>query len=118
MIIAERISGLRVLMKNHQIDAYLITGTDPHLSEYISGRWETRKWISGFTGSYGKVLVTLNDVLLWTDTRYFLQAAEELKGTGIRLMKDRVPEAVSLEEWALKNLKSGNKIAIGDGTER
>ena len=103
-------------MKKHQIDAYLITGTDPHLSEYISGRWETRKWISGFTGSYGKVLVTLNDVLLWTDTRYFLQAAEELKGTGIRLMKDRVPEAVSLEEWALKNLKRGNKIAFDGST--
>jgi len=116
MIIAERISGLRELMKKHQIDAYLITGTDPHLSEYIPERWKTRKWISGFTGSYGKVLVTLNDVLLWTDTRYFLQAAEELKGTGIRLMKDRVPDAVSLEEWALKNLNPGNKIAFDGST--
>jgi Xaa-Pro aminopeptidase len=116
MVIAERISGLRELMKIHQIEAYLITGTDPHLSEYIPERWETRKWISGFTGSYGKVLVTLNDVLLWTDTRYFLQAAEELKGTGIMLMKDRVPEAVSLEEWVLKNLKRGNKIAFDGST--
>ncbi|MCX6220765.1 MAG: aminopeptidase P family protein [Bacteroidia bacterium] len=117
MIIAERISGLRKLMNKHQIDAYLITGTDPHLSEYIPERWETRKWISGFTGSYGKVLVTLNEVLLWTDTRYFLQAAEELQDSGIRLMKDRVPDAaVSLEEWALKNLKPGNKFAFDGST--
>ncbi len=116
MIIAERISGLRKLMNMHQIDAYLITGTDPHLSEYIPKRWETREWISGFTGSYGKVLVTLNEVLLWTDTRYFLQAAEELQGTGIRLMKDRVPDAVSIEEWALKNLKPGNKLAFDGST--
>jgi Xaa-Pro aminopeptidase len=115
-IIAERISGIRELMKTYHIDAYLITGNDPHLSEYIPKRWETRKWISGFTGSYGKVLVTLNDVLLWTDTRYFLQAAEELQGTGITLMKDRVPDAVSLEEWARKNLKPGNKFAFDGST--
>ncbi len=116
MKIAERISGLRELMKKYQIDAYLITGTDPHLSEYIPTRWETRAWISGFTGSYGKVVVTLNDVFLWTDTRYFLQAAKELYGSGIQLMKDRVPDAVSLEEWALKNLKPGNKFAFDGST--
>ena len=116
MIIAERISGLRKLMKKHQIDAYLITGTDPHLSEYIPERWETRRWISGFTGSYGKVLITQNEVLLWTDTRYFLQVAEELKGTDIRLMKDRVPDTVTLEEWVLKNLKPGNKFAFDGST--
>ena len=114
--IAERIASIRELMKIHHVDAYLITGTDPHLSEYIPKRWETREWISGFTGSYGKILVTLNEVLLWTDTRYFLQAAAELQGTGIRLMKDRVPDAVSLEEWALRNLKQGDKFSFDGST--
>ena len=103
-------------MHKHQIDAYLITGTDPHLSEYIPKWWKTRQWISGFTGSYGKVLVTIDEVLLWTDTRYFLQATEELKNTGIRLMKDRVPDAVSLEEWTFQNLKPGNKFAFDGST--
>lgn len=116
MIISERISGLREEMKKYQIDAYLITGTDPHLSEYIPDRWKTREWISGFSGSYGRVLVTMDDALLWTDTRYFIQAAEELIGSGISLMKDRVPGAVSVEEWVLKNLEPGNKFAFDGST--
>ncbi len=121
MIVAERIAALRILMRQNGIDAYLITGTDPHLSEYTPERWKTREWISGFTGSYGKVLVTHNEVLLWTDTRYFLQAKDELEGTGIQLMKERIAEAVSLEDWMLVNLKRGSKFALNgltlSGTE-
>jgi Xaa-Pro aminopeptidase len=105
-----RINRLRNLMKERQADACLITGADPHLSEYTPDNWKTREWISGFTGSYGKVLVTLDQALLWTDTRYFLQVEQELNGTGIELMKDRVPGTISVEEWLLANLESGSRV--------
>ncbi len=116
MEIAERIARLRALMRKNKIDAYLITGTDPHLSEYTPNYWKTREWISGFTGSYGKVLVTSDKVLLWTDTRYFSQALEQLKGTEIELMKERVPDAISLELWLTTNLKQGNVFALDGST--
>ena len=112
MDITNKITGLRSLMKENLIDAYLINGADPHLSEYPPDNWKTRKWITGFTGSYGKVLVTCDKVLLWTDTRYFLQVIDELSGTGIELMKERVPGAVSVEDWITVNLKTGNRIAV------
>ena len=113
-VIKERIAGLRNLMSVSQADACLVTGSDPHLSEDTPENWKTREWISGFTGSYGKVLVTRNKAMLWTDTRYFLQAEQELEGTGITLMKDRVPGAISIEEWILANLKSGSTV-FSDG---
>jgi Xaa-Pro aminopeptidase len=112
MNIAYRIAELRKKMVTHRLDAYLITGTDPHLSEYIPDRWRTREWISGFTGSYGKVLVTLEKVMLWTDTRYFLQAMEELEGSSITLMKDRFPGAISIEDWIYDNLVSGQIVGV------
>jgi Xaa-Pro aminopeptidase len=110
--IATRISAIRSLMQVNQINAYLLTGTDPHLSEYTPDCWKTREWISGFTGSYGKVLVTQESVLLWTDTRYFLQATDELKDTGIELMKERIPDAVSIAEWIMLNLRMGDTVAV------
>lgn len=110
--IANRIAEIRSLMLKNQVDAYLITGADPHLSEYTPDSWKTREWISGFTGSYGKVLVTSNKVLLWTDTRYFLQAIDELSGTEIEMMKERVHEAISVEDWISVNMKSGNSFAV------
>ncbi|MEI6274654.1 MAG: aminopeptidase P family protein [Prolixibacteraceae bacterium] len=110
--IVEKIAGLRVLMHQQQIDAYLITGTDPHLSEYTPEEWKTREWITGFTGSYGKVLVTKDKAMLWTDTRYFIQATEELDGTGISLMKERIPGAVSVEDWIIANMQDGNEVAV------
>lgn len=116
MNIVERIADLRSQLREKEIDAYIITGTDPHLSEYIPDKWKTREWISGFTGSYGRVLVTADKAFLWTDTRYFLQAEEELKGTGIELMKERVPEAISVEEWLTSNLKSGSRVAVDGST--
>jgi Xaa-Pro aminopeptidase len=116
MEIADRIAKLRALMRKNKIDAYLITGTDPHLSEYTPNYWKTREWISGFTGSYGKVLVTSEKVLLWTDTRYFSQALEQLKATEIELMKERVPDAISLEFWLTTNLKPGNVFALDGST--
>lgn len=116
MDVVNRIEGLRILMRANEVDAYLLTGTDPHLSEYTPENWKTREWISGFTGSYGKVLVTKDQALLWTDTRYFVQALEELKGTGIELMKERVPDAVSPEDWLIGNLKPGMVFALDGST--
>ncbi|HEY5509564.1 MAG TPA: aminopeptidase P family protein [Prolixibacteraceae bacterium] len=108
--IKERIARLRNLMKERQADACLITGADPHLSEYTPDNWKTLEWISGFTGSYGKVLITQEKALLWTDTRYFLQVQQELSGTGIELMKDRVLHSISVEDWIMDNLENGNCI--------
>lgn len=110
--ITGRIAAVRSLMAAKGIDAYLVTGADPHLSEYTPEYWKTREWISGFSGSYGKVLITMDKAMLWTDTRYFLQVEEELKGTGIILMKERVPEAVGLTEWITGNMLSGDTIAV------
>jgi Xaa-Pro aminopeptidase len=112
MKIIDRIYSLRVLMKTNGIDAYIITGTDPHLSEYLPDRWRTREWISGFTGSYGRVVVTHYKAILWTDSRYFLQAEEQLKDTGIEMFKDRLPESISYDKWLISELKSGSIIAI------
>lgn len=114
--IKERVSRLRIQMKDNNADAYLITGADPHLSEYTPENWKTREWISGFTGSYGKVLVTRDKVLLWTDTRYFLQAEQELQGTEVVLMKDRVVDTVSIEEWIIGNLKTGSSVFTDGST--
>lgn len=114
--IKQRIASLRILMKEKHADAYLITGADPHLSEYTPDNWKTREWISGFTGSYGKVLVTMENVLLWTDTRYFIQAEQELEGTDIVLMKDRIPEAISIEDWIISHFKDGSHVFTDGST--
>ncbi len=110
--ILNRIAALRKLMIDNQIDAYVITGSDPHMSEYTPENWKTRQWISGFTGSFGKVLITLDRALLWTDTRYFLQANDELAGTGIVIMKERVPDAIPIEEWITANLGAGTTVGV------
>lgn len=110
--IRNRIDSLRNEMKKRGIDAWYISGTDPHSSEYLPARWETRSFISGFSGSYGIVVVTQNEAALWTDSRYFLQAAEELEGTGIEMMKLRVPDAIAPEVWLTQKLSAGNKVGV------
>jgi Xaa-Pro aminopeptidase len=110
--IKERLTALRGEMKKLGVDAWYISGTDPHSSEYLPKRWETREYISGFTGSYGLVAVTLEKAALWTDSRYFLQAADELEGTGIEMMKMRVADAVSPETWLSRNLPAGSKVGL------
>jgi Xaa-Pro aminopeptidase len=110
--IKQRLTALRAEMKKIGIDAWYISGTDPHSSEYLPKRWETREYISGFTGSYGLVAVTLEKAALWTDSRYFLQAADELESTGIEMMKMRVADAVSPETWLSRNLPAGSKVGL------
>ena len=110
--INERILALRMLFKPQPISAFIIPSTDPHLSEYVAPHWETRKWISGFTGSAGTVVILSDKAGLWTDSRYFLQAADELKDTEITLYKEMLPETPTLIEYLCQNLQPDEKVGI------
>ena len=98
-VIKERLKQLRGLMKKAGMDAYYIPSTDPHQSEYVPACWQRRQWLSGFTGSAGDLVVTRTTAGLWTDGRYFLQAAEELRGTGIKLFKMGNPGVPTIPKW-------------------
>ena len=112
MSILDRVSSLRNSMSERGVDGYLILGTDPHLSEYVPDAWKTREWISGFTGSYGKVAITKDLAALWTDSRYFIQAETQLKGSGFIMLKDRQADTISAGDWFVQNLPSGSVVAI------
>ncbi len=110
-----RLNDLRRLMKGVGVDAVIINKTDPHQSEYIDEHWALLKRISGFTGSNATLVVTDEKALLWTDSRYFLQAARQLEGTTIELMKEDLPGTPSISEWLTANLGAGSVVGI-DGT--
>jgi len=110
--IIERLSLLREAMQKAGVSACIIPGTDPHASEYIADFWKERVWISGFDGSAGTAVVTLTDAGLWTDSRYFLQAADQLAGSGIQLMKQGLPETLEILPWLGTQLKAGEKVAV------
>ncbi len=93
-------------------DAVIIPGTDPHHSEYMADHWKFREWLTGFTGSNGTAVVTQTKALLWTDSRYFLQAELELAGSGIELMKENVAGEPTIEEWLAANLHDEDTVAI------
>jgi Xaa-Pro aminopeptidase len=112
MNVRDRISALRNEMKNKGIKAYIIPSTDPHISEYVAECWSSRAWISGFTGSAGTVVVTDTDAGLWTDSRYFLQAENELADSGISLHKLGLPDSMDYPEWLKKNLNSGDVVGF------
>jgi Xaa-Pro aminopeptidase len=99
-------------MLKQNLDAFYISGTDPHSSEYLPEKWKTREFITGFTGSYGVVVIAQEEAGLWTDSRYFLQAEEQLKGSGIKMFKLRIPNAVTPENWLAKKLPEGSKVGI------
>ncbi len=107
-IYAQRIDAIRSIMKSKGIDAMVITGSDPHNSEYPAPRWKQVEWVSGFTGEAGDLVITADHAGLWTDTRYFIQAVQQLAGTGVELHKTRVPEQVLIPEW-LANVKFAEK---------
>lgn len=111
-MVKERLEKLRTLMKEHDIHAYLIPSTDPHQSEYVPKMWQRRQWLTGFTGSAGDVVVTLNKAGLWTDSRYFLQAEEELEGSGIILFKIGLPDTPSIPDWIKSELEDGDTVGI------
>ena len=114
--IRQRIKALRLELLKRDLDAWYISGTDPHNSEYLPDRWQTRAFISGFTGSYGVVVITQEDAGLWTDSRYFLQAEEQLKGSGIKMYKLRVSDALPPETWISKKLEQGSKVGFDPQT--
>ena len=98
-IFAARVEAIRSMMREHGWDAVILTGSDPHASEYPARRWKQVEWVSGFTGEAGDLCITLDHAGLWTDTRYFIQAVKQLAGTGIELHKMRVPEQVPIPQW-------------------
>jgi Xaa-Pro aminopeptidase len=110
--ISKRISLLREAMKQQGISACIIPGTDPHAGEYIAEYWKERQWISGFDGSAGTAVITLNSAGLWTDSRYFIHAEEQLEGTEIELMKQGLPETLEILPWLATQLKAGEKVGV------
>lgn len=107
-----RVQALRGLMAKAGIQAVVVPQADPHASEYIGAHWELREWLSGFTGSAGTLVVTTDRALLWTDSRYFIQAAQQLEGSGIELMKEGLPETPSMLQWLTDNLPAGSTVGL------
>ncbi len=112
MTYQEKIAALRTGMKNQQIDAYLIPSSDPHISEYLPERYKVIAWLSGFTGSAGTLLITADFAGLWTDSRYFVQATEQLRESGVSLMKLVVQNAPEYADWTAQNLREGAVLAF------
>ncbi|ULB34709.1 MULTISPECIES: aminopeptidase P family protein [Proteiniphilum] len=110
--IPERLAALRHFMEAKKLDAFIIPTTDAHLSEYPPKHWESRKWISGFTGSAGTAVVTKEKAGVWTDSRYFLQAADELKDTGFELFKMGQPGTPDMTDWIIEQTGQGATVGI------
>jgi len=108
----EKLSLLRSKMQENHIDAFVVFSADPHLSEYLPKEWLERAWLSGFTGSAGFVVVTKDKAGLWTDSRYFVQSAIELKGSGIDLFKDGVEGTPDYADWLVSVLPAGATVAL------
>ena len=111
--IAARLAALREEMRREHLSAFIIPSSDPHNSEYVPSRWEGRKWISGFDGSAGTAVVTLHSAALWTDSRYFLAAEEQLAGTEFQLMRERVDGTPSIAEWIATEIEGVESSEIG-----
>lgn len=107
-----RLAALRAAMHQHGVTATLVPSADPHLSEYLPEHWQARAWLSGFTGSAGTLIVTADHAGLWTDSRYFSQAEQQLAGSGIALMKLIVPHAAEHLDWLEQHLHAGDVLAI------
>ena len=110
--IPQRLTEMRQFMAEKNIDAFIIPSTDAHLSEYPPKHWESRIWISGFSGSAGTAVVTKESAGVWTDSRYFLQAAEELKDTGFDLFKMGLAETPDMTDWIIKQVGKGGTVGI------
>ena len=111
-MITERLENLRDILRERDIDWYIITGDDPHGSEYPALRWRTREFISGFTGSAGTVMISQDRALLWTDSRYFIQAEKELEGTGFELMKEGMDGVPTLSGFLESIAEKGMRVGI------
>lgn len=116
-MIHERLAALRKIMSREKLCAVIIPSTDPHNGEYVPEHWEGRKWISGFTGSAGTAVITMDSAALWTDSRYFIQANDELEGTGFQLMRMKMPGTPSIPEWISEEILGDNSRHKGSSTE-
>ena len=112
MTVPERLSALRKCMQEKHIDIYIVPTADFHQSEYVGEHFKARSYITGFTGSAGTAVITLHDAKLWTDGRYFLQAAKQLEGTGVTLMKMFEPGVPTIEEYLEAELKPGQTLSF------
>lgn len=113
--IKERINRTRELMKEHQIDVLIIPTSDPHQSEYLAEHWKIREWLSGFTGSQGTLVIAEDFAGLWVDSRYFLQAENELEGSGIKMMPLQTQGNPEYIDWIADNIEEDSTVAI-DGS--
>ncbi len=116
MTINARISAIREILETKKIDALIIPSSDPHQSEYLSDHWKSREWVSGFTGSAGTALITQNHAGLWTDSRYFLQAEQELSSSEFILHKIENRLSPGFDHWVCENLAEGSTVAIDGWT--
>ncbi len=111
--IRKRLAALRALMSREKMAAFIFPSTDAHNSEYVADHWKSREWISGFNGSAGTVVVTMDEAALWTDSRYFLAAEEQLEGTGIELMRLKMPGTPTVAEWLGRVLADSESKEVG-----
>ncbi len=115
--INRRLEDLRQVMRTEKLDAFIFPSTDPHQGEYVPDHWKGREWISGFNGSAGTAVVTMNEAALWTDSRYFIAANEQLKGTEFVLMKERISGTPTISQWLGRMLQNVKSPQVGiDGT--
>ena len=112
MTTREKISALREIMAQRGVDAWIAMNSDPHQSEYVAPHWQARAWLSGFTGSAGILVVTRDRAGLWTDSRYFIQAARQLADSGIELFKSKMPGVPQYQDWLAAELPSGAAVGF------
>lgn len=112
-VVLNRVARLRELMRREKLDAFIFPSTDAHNGEYVPDHWKGREYISGFNGSAGTAVVTMDDAALWTDSRYFLAAGEQLKGTGYRLMKLKMEGTPTIAQWLGQKLAPINGAQVG-----
>ena len=108
----KNLEALREAMRKVNVGAVIIPGTDPHQSEYVNPHWKVRDWVTGFTGSNGTAVVTMNAAGLWTDSRYFLQAADQLQDSGIDLHKEDIPGEATVTEWLAEQMEENEILAV------
>ena len=113
--INQRLESLREVMRREHLSAFIFPSTDAHQSEYVADHWQGRTWISGFNGSAGTAVVTMKSAALWTDSRYFLAAEEQLKGTEFQLMKLKIEGTPTISEWLAQELQGENAEVGLDG---
>lgn len=108
----KNLEALRAVMRSKHVSAVIVPGTDPHQSEYVNDHWKLRDWVTGFTGSNGTAVVTLDAAGLWTDSRYFLQAEIELADSGVVLYKEEMPGEPTINEWLAEHLGENDVLAV------